>query len=103
MISDIIITVIFMIPLYGFFTWAYNCPEDCILFGKRWKYSEEPEVSPNAIRYIKFASIASMVGSPIVIFCTFLEKPFFDLALMAFILILAIGGIYNIYGGKAKS
>lgn len=50
MATDIILAIIFVIPLYAFFIWTFNCPEDSFLFGKRWQYQEEPEVSPNVVR-----------------------------------------------------
>ncbi len=80
-----------MIPMYGFFIWAYNCPEDCILIGRRWMFKGEPEISSNVIRYIKFASIFAMVGSPIVLISIFLKPYVFGLALIVFILVLITG------------
>lgn len=102
MISDIILTVIFMIPLYGFLIWTFICPEDSILLGKRWMYQEEPEISPNVIRYIKFASIFTMIAAPIILISMFLESHFFGIALMGYILVLAIGAIF-IFTADSKS
>lgn len=65
--QETILTIIFMIPLYGIFLWSYYFPEDSLLAGKRWMYTKEPEISKAAIRYTKFASMTAMVGLPIVI------------------------------------
>ena len=91
MIADIILTIIFMIPVYGFLIWAYNCPEDCLMLGKRWKYQEEPEFSPSVIRYIKFASIFTMIGSPVVLLTQLLESEFFGISLMIFVFVFLVG------------
>ncbi|WP_075618592.1 hypothetical protein [Paenisporosarcina indica] len=102
MIGEIVIALIFMIPLYAFFIWTYNCPEDSFLFGRRWKYEEEPEVSSDVIRYMKFTSIVAMIGSPIVIFTFFLKQSVFGLALMAFMFVIVVGAVI-IFTGKSKT
>ncbi|QOR65952.1 hypothetical protein IM538_19430 [Cytobacillus suaedae] len=91
MIGEIIMVIIFMIPLYAFFIWTYSCPEDSFLFGKRWQYQDEPEVSPKVVRYMKFASIVGMVGTPIVIFSYLLKQSVFVLTLMAFVIVFVVG------------
>lgn len=100
MIGEIVIAVIFMIPLYAFFIWTYNCPEESYLFGKRWKYQEEPDVSPDLVRYMKFASIVSMISTPIIIFSFFLKQSIYGLALMAFIFVIAVGAVV-IFTGRS--
>ncbi|WP_316572065.1 hypothetical protein [Neobacillus sp. YIM B06451] len=102
MTSDIIITVIFMIPVYGFLIWSYNCPEDSILFGRRWMYREEPELSSNFIRYTKFASISAMVGIPFVLTSIFLKPYVFGLAVIVFIFVFIIGA-FLIFSSESKS
>ena len=101
MIGEIFIVVIFMIPFYALFIWTYNCPEDSFLFGRRWKYEEEPEVSSEVICYMKFTSIVAMIGTPIVIFTHFLKQSVFGLALMAFMFVIAVGA-FIIFTGKSK-
>ncbi|MFC5604558.1 hypothetical protein [Sporosarcina koreensis] len=101
MVVEIILAVIFMIPLYAFFIWTYNCPEDSFLFGKRWQFKEEPEVSPNVVRYLKFASIVAMIGTPIVIFSIFFKQAIFGLTLMAFIFVIVIGA-FIIFTGESN-
>ena len=58
---EIFITFILMIPVYGLLIWAYLFPEESLLWGKRWMYKEEPELSEGAIRYTKVASMSSIV------------------------------------------
>lgn len=102
MIGDIIITIIFMIPLYGFLIWTYYCPEDSLLWGKRWMYGEEPEFSPNYIRYIKFASISTMIGVPIFLISMFLKPLVSGLVLIVFIFVILIGA-FLIFSDESKS
>lgn len=59
--GEIFIVFILLIPLYGVLIWSYFCPEESLLWGKRWMYKEEPEISEGAIRYIKVASLISVI------------------------------------------
>jgi len=93
MVAEIILAVILMIPLYALFIWTYNCPEDSFLFGKRWQYQEDPEISPNLVRYLKFASIVAMIGTPIIVFSIFLKQSIFGLALLTFIIVIVVGAL----------
>ncbi|WP_246054450.1 hypothetical protein [Paenibacillus anaericanus] len=52
---------VFMTPLLGVLIWTYFCPEESLLWGKRWMYKEEPELSEGAIRYTKIASLIAIV------------------------------------------
>jgi len=58
---------ILMMPIYGLVIWSYFYPEESLLFGKRWMYKEEPQLSNEVIRYTKFASMVVMIGLPIVV------------------------------------
>ena len=60
--GDLIIGFIIIIPLYVVLIWSYFYPKKSLLWGKRWMYQEEPEISDGAIRYIKGASLISVVG-----------------------------------------
>ncbi|MCL6604618.1 MAG: hypothetical protein K6T94_17280 [Paenibacillus sp.] len=62
---DIFIGLLFIIPLYGILIWSYYCPEDSLLWGKRWMYKEEPEISDSAIRYTKVTSLIGMIAIPL--------------------------------------
>ncbi|WML48513.1 hypothetical protein RCG23_25385 [Neobacillus sp. PS3-34] len=59
--GDVILNLILVIPLYAVLIWSYFYPEESILWGKRWMYKDEPEVSDGAIRYIKVASLVSAI------------------------------------------
>ncbi|MEH7385304.1 hypothetical protein V7147_07845 [Bacillus sp. JJ1521] len=58
--ADVIISFIFMIPLYAVLIWTYFYPEESMLLGQRWRYKEDPEFSDAAIRYTKFGSIVGV-------------------------------------------
>lgn len=62
---DIFLGLLFIIPLYGILIWSYYCPEESLLWGKRWMYKEEPEISDSAIRYTKVTSLIGMIAIPI--------------------------------------
>jgi len=61
MIAVIFVFFVFMIPMYGVLIWTYFCPEDSLLWGKRWMYKEEPEISNSAIRFAKVSSLTAIV------------------------------------------
>lgn len=48
-------------PLCAVLIWSYFYPEESMLFGKRWMYKGEPELSEGAIRYTKVASLISLI------------------------------------------
>ena len=60
-IIEIFLVFVLMSPLYGVLIWTYFCPEDSLLWGKRWMYKEEPELTEGAIRYTKIVSLISIV------------------------------------------
>jgi hypothetical protein len=93
MFATIFFSVIILIPIYGVLTWTYFYPEESILFGKRWMYKEEPEISITAIRYTKFATMTAMIGLPIVIVSLILEIYILRLVLVFFPLVIFIGAI----------
>ena len=59
--AQIIIFFIISIPLYAALIWSFLEPRESLLFGKRWMYKEEPDISEGALIYTKIASIAGMV------------------------------------------
>jgi hypothetical protein len=82
-----------MIPIYGLLIWTYYDPEESMLFGKRWMYKEEPEMSSAAIRYTKFAAITAMVGLPFVLISLLLEIYLLRLVLIIFPLVFVFGAL----------
>lgn len=91
MFTSIFFTVIMMIPVYGTLLWTYFYPEESVLFGKRWMYKEEPEVSDSAITYAKFASLTTMIGLPIVIMSFILEIQVLKFSIVLFPVVIVIG------------
>ncbi|MFS8650628.1 MAG: hypothetical protein FWJ66_01785 [Caldibacillus sp.] len=56
MLAELFIMIIFLIPLYALLLWTHHEPEGSILFGWRWMYKSQPEISETAIRYTKFSA-----------------------------------------------
>lgn len=79
--------------MYAALIWTYCFPEESILFGRRWAYKEEPEVSNKAIRYAKFASITAMIGLPIVVISLILEIHILRLLVVVFPVIFIFGAL----------
>ncbi|GMK48869.1 hypothetical protein PghCCS26_59990 [Paenibacillus glycanilyticus] len=67
----IFLIIIFSVPLYAVLIWSYFEPRESLLWGKRWMYKEEPEISESAIRYTKIASIATIVFITLIIVLSF--------------------------------
>ncbi|OEH93810.1 hypothetical protein [Bacillus solimangrovi] len=70
----IFLTIVFIIPLYGVLIWTYFNPEESIMFGNRWKYKEDPELSEEHIRYTKLSTLIVMVGLPIIAFSYIIDN-----------------------------
>jgi len=67
MLAEKILMFILSIPLYAVLIWTYFEPKESLLWGKKWMYKEEPELSEAAIRYVKVASAISIVALTIFI------------------------------------
>ena len=59
--SEWFIMIIFLMPVYGLLIWGYINPEESHLFGRRWMYEEEPELSEEAITSTKKASLIFII------------------------------------------
>jgi uncharacterized membrane protein YphA (DoxX/SURF4 family) len=59
--GEIYIVFMFFLLIFGTLFWSYHYPEDSLLWGKRWMYKEEPELTDEAIRYTKKKSLIGMV------------------------------------------
>lgn len=59
--AEKIVMFILCIPFYAVLIWTYFDPKESLLWGKRWMYKEEPEISEGAIRYAKAASVISII------------------------------------------
>lgn len=96
MVTTIFFSVVMLVPIYGLLIWTYLCPEESILFGSRWMYREEPEISRKAIRYTRFIAIASMIGIPLAVVSLILEIYVLRLVLVV-IPIVMIFGVLKIF------
>lgn len=65
--AELFIFIIFSIPIYGLLIYGYTCPEESILFGRRWMYREEPELSEEAICLQKKASLIGIIVLTLII------------------------------------
>ncbi len=74
MLGEIIISMFFLIPLYGILIWTYFYPEESMLFGQRWRYKEEPEFTDGAITYTKFVSGIAIFFITIIVVSTFIDN-----------------------------
>lgn len=72
---NVILSAVFLIPLYAVLIWSYLNPQESILWGKRWMYDEEPEVSKDAIRYIKAVSLFSLIGLTVLLVLFVIIQP----------------------------
>lgn len=95
MIGEIVIALIFIIPIFAFFIWTYHFPEDSFLFGKRRRHQEEPEVSSKVVFYMKFTSIVAMIATPILIFSFFLKQSGLALIVLIVIFLVGVGIIFT--------
>lgn len=93
MMAEAFIIIVFMIPFYGMLLWVYFCPEESILFGRKWMYKEEPEITGEAIQYTKFTSITLMVGTAIVLISLIFENYFLRLSLVLLPVVLVLGAL----------
>lgn len=59
--AEAIFVFILFVPIC---IWTLLCPKESILFGRRWQYAEEPELSKEGIL---MARIGAAVG---ILFCT---------------------------------
>lgn len=91
MVATLVLTVIFMIPIYFLLIWTWCEPEDSILLGRRWMYKEEPEISKKAIRDAKFVTMTIMIGLPFVLLSIFLDIAVLKVSWVVLPVVLVIG------------
>lgn len=91
--AENILLIILMIPLYGSIIWSYFCPEESLLFGKRWMYKEEPKLSNAVIRYTKFSSMIGMIGLPIIVIGFIFDILILKFTSVVFISVVVIGAL----------
>ncbi|WP_205439692.1 hypothetical protein [Peribacillus alkalitolerans] len=96
-IINVIISMIIMIPIYGVLLWTYFYPEESYLFGNRWMYKEEPEISRTAIRYAKFVSITLMLGIPFILLNFFFYEVYLLRLVLVVLPLVLIFGAFKIF------
>ncbi|WP_034430338.1 hypothetical protein [Caldisalinibacter kiritimatiensis] len=52
--------ILILIPVFFVFLYVYMYPTDTFMFGRRWMFDEEPEMSEGFIKYYKIISIICM-------------------------------------------
>lgn len=65
MISELvagkIIFFLLLVPFYTVLIWTYFYTEESLMWGNRWKYKEEPELSDELIRFTKIKTILGIL------------------------------------------
>lgn len=72
--GTVILCFILFIPIYAILIWQIYKPKDAILWGKRWMYKEEPDVTETAITYTKIASVICIVFLTILFVILFISQ-----------------------------
>ena len=67
------LVLITSMPLYAVLIWQFYHPREATLWGKRWMYKEEPEVSEDAIQIAKVASIIAITGITLLLLILFIK------------------------------
>lgn len=65
---------ILCLPLYAVLIWQYVNPEEAMLWGKRWMYNDEPQITESAVRYTKLSSLFGIIFISIILVILFLNK-----------------------------
>ena len=65
-------SILLFIPLYVIMIWQFFNPKDSILWGRRWMYKEEPDITEKAIKHAKVTSVFGIVFLTIVLIILFL-------------------------------
>ncbi|MCD8510029.1 MAG: hypothetical protein LRY73_09280 [Bacillus sp. (in: Bacteria)] len=63
----LLLLIIFSIPMYWAFIYGYLFPEESILWGRRWMYEDEPQLSDAAILLTKYSSLLGIIILSIVL------------------------------------
>ncbi|WP_056832335.1 hypothetical protein [Psychrobacillus sp. FJAT-21963] len=63
--------ILLFIPLYVIMIWQFFNPKESILWGRRWMYKEEPNVTEKAITHAKVTSVIGIVFLTIVLIILF--------------------------------
>lgn len=91
-----IILIFTLIPLYAVSFYAYFNPEESFLLGKRWQYTEEPEISEAAKSVIKFTSVITIIILSMIIVFAFFDNNIIRLVLFIVLIFYIIGRGYQL-------
>ena len=58
--------ILLLLILYGIIIWTYFNPKESLLWGRRWIYKEEPEITESAINNIKAKALFTIIVFPII-------------------------------------
>jgi hypothetical protein len=63
--------ILLLLILYGIIIWTYFNPKESLLWGRRWIYKEEPEITESAINNIKAKALFTIIVFPIIFIIIF--------------------------------
>ena len=66
--------LIICLPLYAVLIWQYVNPKEAMVWGRRWMYQDEPQITESAIRHTKLVSLFGMIFLSIILLILFLSK-----------------------------
>ncbi|WP_042470346.1 hypothetical protein [Bacillus ndiopicus] len=72
--TTVIVFFILSIPIYFLMFRSYKNPKESILWGRRWTFKEQPEVSEAAVNYVKITSLFGIIVISAVFFFLFLSQ-----------------------------
>ncbi|UTR12667.1 hypothetical protein MM300_10510 [Evansella sp. LMS18] len=55
--AETIILIVLMVPFYGLLIWGIIEPEESYLWGRRWMFKKEPEITEAALRLHRASAI----------------------------------------------
>ncbi|WP_342471500.1 hypothetical protein MHH70_10880 [Metasolibacillus sp. FSL H7-0170] len=70
----IILCFILFIPIYFILFRQYKNPKDSVLWGRKWMYKEQNEVSEAAVRYSKVVALFGMIFITVLFLFLFLSQ-----------------------------
>lgn len=70
----VILCFILFVPIYFILFRQYKNPRGSVLWGRRWMYKEEHEVSEAAIRYSKLVALLGIIFITVLFLFLFLSQ-----------------------------
>lgn len=85
-----ILLFFFILPIYGISFFSYFYPEDSFLFGKRWQFKEDPEISETGIKVIKFVSVIGILMATMILVFAFSDNFYIRISLVIGLIVYVI-------------